>query len=226
MTERIIPVKAGIHTGATALDPRCFIKLTPREDRDTQENVSTLPFVLVSLKFTMYLTWQFGVDDPENAKNFSTIAEWWKSLQAQEVLLKQRLIPEEGSIDWTPQKFDEHATFFDADVRGITFYWRKDESGDSSNTTPAKLEFAPALQRLYVYPENQEKLVISVEVSEPIQKAISIENPDWFSERARDSAGNVTRYRLRIRDHISQTEITILLDEEHLNVAKQAIDEL
>jgi hypothetical protein len=55
----------------------------------------------------MYITWQFGLDEPENAKNFNTIADWWKSLQAQEVLLKQRLMSEGGALDWSPQKFDE-----------------------------------------------------------------------------------------------------------------------
>ncbi|MCP4398587.1 MAG: hypothetical protein GY801_14985 [bacterium] len=173
----------------------------------------------------MYITWQFGVEGSDNAKNFSTIAEWWKSLQAKDVLLKQRLISEEGKIDWSPQKFDEQLTLFEADVRGISFYWRKGESSDSSNITPSKLEFAPALQCLYLYPEKQENLIISFEVPEPLQKTLSIENPDWFSERENDRAGKITGCRLRIRDRVSQTEITILLDEEHLNAAKQAICE-
>jgi hypothetical protein len=140
--------------------------------------------------------------------------------------MKQRLIPEEGSVDWSSQKFDEQMTPFETDVRGITFYWRKSEETDSSDITPAKLEFAPALQRLFLYPEKREDLILSFEVLEPIRKSLSIENPDWFSERESDTAGNVSGYRLQIRDHVSQTEITILLDKEHMQAAKQAVCEL
>ena len=89
------------------------------------------------------MLWQFGSQDPENAKNFSMITEWWKSLNTKSVLWKQRLIKEGGEIDWSPQKFDETFVVAGVDVRGITLYWKKSESEDVSDITPEKMEFHP-----------------------------------------------------------------------------------
>ncbi len=69
----------------------------------------------------MILTWKAGDQAPENVKNFSTISEWWKSLETRSVLWKQRMIPESGEIDWSPQKFDDTFDLAGADVRGVTY---------------------------------------------------------------------------------------------------------
>ncbi len=169
----------------------------------------------------MVITWQFGLDDPENSKNFRMIAEWWESLQAKDILWKQRLIPEQGNIDWSLQKFDETMTLLGVDVRGITFYWRKDETGGGGDITPSKLEFAPAAQRLYLYPETHKDLVISVEVAEPIAQKVFIEHPTWFSEKTGESI-----YQLVILDQPGKTEVRIEMDENSLNLLKSAICQL
>ena len=174
----------------------------------------------------MCIIWQFGSEDPENSKNFNTIATWWKALQTQTVLWKQRLIPEEGDIGWSPQKYDDTFMLFEVDVRGITLYWRKEDVDEMSGITPAKLEFVPALQRLYAYPERQSSLVICVEIPEPIHQTFTMENPGWFSEKKTDRSGNVTGYLLIARDHVGHTELNITLDKENLESLQQAISEL
>ncbi|PIE32736.1 hypothetical protein CSA56_14195 [candidate division KSB3 bacterium] len=172
---------------------------------------------------SMRITWQFGSEDPENSKNFTTITTWWKALQAQTVVWKQRLIPKDGNLDWSSQKYDESFTFFEADVRGITFYWRKEEADKMSGITPSKLEFAPALQRLYVYPESQNNLVIRIEIPEPVHQSFTIDKPGWFGEKKADDSGD---YELIARDHVSHTEFLITLDKDNLESLRQIIDEL
>ncbi len=171
----------------------------------------------------MILTWKAGDQAPENVKNFSTISEWWKSLETRSVLWKQRMIPESGEIDWSPQKFDDTFDLAGADVRGITFYWKKTDSGDESNITPSKLEFNPGLQRLFLYPENQENLIVSVEIPGVVRETITIKNPSWFSETRIDDAGNMTGYQLVILDDANQTEIQIEMDEGNLNFLKNSV---
>ncbi len=172
------------------------------------------------------ITWQFGSESPENLKNFTTIATWWKALQTQTVQWKQRLIPENGEIDWSPQKYDETFVLFEADVRGITLYWRKEGADEVSGITPSKLEFAPALQRVYAYPESQSRLVICIEIPEPIHQTFTMENPGWLSEKKVDGSGNVTGYLLVARDHVSHAELKIKLDLENLEHLRQAISDL
>ena len=171
----------------------------------------------------MRFTWQFGSQDPENSKNFSMISEWWNTLTTKSVLWKQRIIQESGEIDWSPQKFDDTFIVAESDVRGITFYWRKDDSTDMSDITPSKLEFDPTQQRLYLYPENQKNLVISVEIPGAIREKITMKNPSWFSEKILDNEGSVTGYRLVIQDTTSQTEVQIELDEGSLNYLKNSV---
>jgi hypothetical protein len=174
----------------------------------------------------MVLLWQFGSQDPENAKNFSMIAEWWTSLNAKSVLWKQRLIKESGEIDWSPQKFDETVVLAEADVRGITLYWKKSESEDLGDITPQKMEFHPVVQRLYLYPETQKNLVISVEIPGAIRNSVKIKNPAWLSEKLLDEADTVIGYRIIILDDTKQTEVQIEMDEGNLNYLKHAIDTL
>jgi hypothetical protein len=53
-----------------------------------------------------------------------------------------------------------------------------------------------------------------------------MENPGWFSEKITDSAGNVTGYRLIVRDHIRHTEMKIEMHAGSLNDLKQEVCEL
>ncbi len=174
----------------------------------------------------MMITWQQGSQAPENSGNFSTIAEWWKSLATKSVLWKQRMIPESGEVDWASQKFDDTFDFAEADVRGITFYWKKTAVADASNITPSRLEFNPSLQRLYFYPETQKELIISVEIPGTVRESLKVKNPSWFTEKVLDDAGNVTEYRLVILDDTNQAEVQIEMNQGNLDFLKNAVCDL
>lgn len=174
----------------------------------------------------MIIAWQAGSQAPENAKNLSIMSNWWKSLDKKSVLWKQRLLPEKGEIDWNPQRFDDAFVATQPEVRGITFYWKKSEADQEANLTPARLEFNPTQQRLYLYPETQEKLVISVEIPGAIRETLQMKNPAWFSEKFADAGGNATGYRLVIHDTTNLVEVQIEMDAGSLHYLKNAVNEL
>lgn len=176
----------------------------------------------------MKVTWQAGVQTPENTKNFEIIRDWWQSLNAKSILWKQRLIPEKGKkgrIDWKPQRFDETFTA-ETEVRGITFYWKKPDQAESSNITPGKLELDSTKQQLFLYPENQPTVVICVEGAGVVREKVTMTNPAWYSEQVRNAKGAVSGYRLLMIDDASQKEFRIEMDEGNLAFLKQAIQKL
>ena len=175
---------------------------------------------------TMVILWEAQSQNPDNAKNFNIIANWWKSIGKKSVMWKQRITPDNEEIDWSPQKFDDTFVLAESDVRGITFYWRKGESEDEANTTPVKLEFNPTQQHLYLYPETQENLVISVEIPGAVRETLRMKNPAWFSEKIYNEAENVTTYRLVVHDTTNLIEVEIEMDEASLNYLKHALNEL
>lgn len=174
----------------------------------------------------MMILWEAQSQAPENAKNFSIIANWWKSLEKKSVLWKQRLIPKQGAIDWEPQKYDDTFACVEPDVRGITLYWKKEAGGEEKNITPVKLEFNPTQQHVFVYPESKKDVVISVEVPGVFRETLQMKNPAWFSERITGEAGTVTGYRLVIHDTTNLIEVQIAMDEGSLNYLKNAVNEL
>jgi hypothetical protein len=174
----------------------------------------------------MIISWQAQSQNPDNSKNFSIIGNWWKSLDKKSILWKQRLIPDSGEIDWNPQRFDDTFVFTKPDVRGITFYWQKGDVEDEKNITPSKLEFNPTKQHLYLYPETQEKLIISVEIPGAIRESLQMRNPAWFSEHIYDDTKQLTGYRLIIHDTTNLVEVEIEMDEGSLNYLKHAVNKL
>lgn len=174
----------------------------------------------------MVISWEAQSQNPDNSKNFGIIANWWKSIEKKSVMWKQRVVHDSGEIDWSPQKFDDTFVLTKSDVRGITFYWRKGESEDEANTTPAKLEFNPTQQHLYLYPETQKNLVISVEIPGAVRETLRMKNPAWFSEKISDEAKNETIYRLIIHDTTNLVEVEIEMDEGSLNFLKHVVNEL
>jgi hypothetical protein len=180
----------------------------------------------VSVERAMMILWEAQSQASENAKNLSIIANWWKSLDKKSVLWKQRIIPEKGEIDWDPQKFDDTFVCVEPDVRGITLYWKKEEEEAEKNITPAKLEFNPTQQHVFVYPETQKDVVISVEIPGVVRETLQMKNPAWFSERMTDEAGDVSGYRLVIHDTTNLVEVQIDMDEGSLNYLKSAVNGL
>jgi hypothetical protein len=174
----------------------------------------------------MIITWQAQVQTPENGKNFSTIANWWKSLNQKSVQWKQRLIPESGKVDWEPQRFDETVVVAQPDVRGITLYWQKEAAAEESNSTPRKLEFEPTQQQLYIYPESPENLIISVKVAGVVRETLQIKNPAWLGEKIYDDAQNVTGARLTIQDTTTLVEIQVEMNADSLSYLKRVINDL
>ncbi len=171
----------------------------------------------------MVVLWEQGSQAPENSDNFYTIAEWWKSLSAKSITWKQRMISEDREVDWSPQKFDETFEPAEVDVKGITLYWKKTSAQDMSNITPAKLEFNPRKQRVWIYPENQKEVLISVEVPGAVSETMKMTNPAWFTETLMDDAGNVTGYKLIVLDEADQTEVQIDMDQTNLDLLKNAV---
>jgi len=174
----------------------------------------------------MFITWQAQSQLPENANNFSIISNWWKSLEKKSILWKQRLVPEEGDIDWNPQRFDDTFICTEPDVRGITFFWKKEDVLQEKSITPAKLEFNPTQQHLYLYPESQKDLVISVEIPGVVRETLNMKNPAWFSERILDEAGTAIGYRLMVHDTTNLVEIQVDMDESSLNYLKNVVNGL
>jgi hypothetical protein len=174
----------------------------------------------------MRVLWEAESQAPDNAKNLSIIANWWKSLDKKSILWKQRVIPEKGEIDWDPQKFDDTFVCFEPALRGFTLYWKKKEGEEETNITPVKLEFNPTQQHLFVYPERQKDVVISVEIPGVVRETLQMKNPAWFSERVTDEAGNVSGYRLVIHDASTLVEVQIEMDEGSLNYLKSAVNDL
>jgi hypothetical protein len=174
----------------------------------------------------MMITWKPQSQEPGNADNFGTISTWWKSLEQKSVLWKQRLVPEEGDVDWNSQRFDETFTCAASDVRGITLFWNKENDGQERSITPGKLEFDPLRQHLYVYPESQKDLVISVEIPGVVREALKLKNPVWFGESIFDTANTTTGYRLTIQDTTNSVEIHVDMDEGSLDVLKSVVNAL
>ncbi|MEN9568688.1 MAG: hypothetical protein RLZZ69_3884, partial [Cyanobacteriota bacterium] len=102
------------------------------------------------------------------------------SLAGKEVAWQQRLIPASGDLDeldWQPQKFDEQLILSTPQVRGITLYWRNKQGTDERNITPNKLDLNQTKQRLYIFPQSQSQVVISVSLPVIVYQQLNLVNP-------------------------------------------------
>lgn len=171
----------------------------------------------------MMIVWQAQSSIPENAKNLSMIADWWRSLNTKSVLWKQRLLPETGEVDWNPQKFDETFLCMLPDVRGITLYWRKGEEEQEKSVTPVKMELDSTRQRLLVYPETQKNVVISIEGAGVVRQSVALKNPAWSGEKVQ---GSGSAFRLVLYDAVNLVEVRVDMDATNLNALRQVVIEL
>lgn len=162
--------------------------------------------------------WQQGSSNPDNANHFLAISQWWASLAGKEITWQQRLIPPSGNVadlNWDPQRFDEVFLISNAEVRGITLYWRKPDSKDDRNTTPHKLELDHLQQQLYIYPQSQREVVIRVGLPQVIYQQVKLSNP----QIALGTSGD--QQILTVRDEAQRLEIQIVLSPEALTQLKQ-----
>ena len=165
------------------------------------------------------LVWQQNSSQSNNQENLAAIAQWWSSLADKEVVWQQRLIPSDGNLedlDWQPQKFDEKFTLQAPQLRGITIYWRNNNT-DERNITPSKLQLNTAKQQLYVFPQTQSQVVISISLPETIYQKLNLSNPQ-LAATIRD--GNAI---ILLRDETEKLEIKVTLDNARVN---QLLDRL
>lgn len=157
------------------------------------------------------LIWQQNSSEPSNRENLSAIAKWWSNLEDQEIAWQQRLIPERGDlqdIDWQPQKFDEKFVLLTPQLRGITIFWRNNKATEERNITPSKLQLDLTKQQLYVFPQSQSQVVISIKLPETVYQKLNLQNPQ-IATTFKDSSGIIL-----LRDETNKLEITLTLDQE------------
>ncbi|UNU26624.1 hypothetical protein [Microcoleus vaginatus] len=125
--------------------------------------------------------WQSGSSHPENADNLDTISEWWGNLNGKEISWVERLIPQIGGlseIHWHPQRFDETFVIVNPEIREETLYWYIPDSPVQRNNTVNKLELDNLQQQLYIYPQLESELVISVGIPEVKYQTLELNNPE------------------------------------------------
>ena len=126
------------------------------------------------------LVWQQNSGTADNLENLEAIATWWSDLNGKEIAWQQRLVTPSGDlkeIDWQPQQFDKKLVINDAQLRGITIYWREGNSETEHNITAGKLELNTIEQKLYIYPQSQSQVVICVSLPEIVYQKINLTNP-------------------------------------------------
>lgn len=161
----------------------------------------------------MQVTWQQNISNPDNADNLAAIAQWWHNLDGKEISWQQRLISDTGyleEIDWEPQKFDEKFLIQSPQLRGITVYWQKNNEREERNITARKLELDRVEQKLYIYPQSQEQVVICVSTPQVIYQTIEINNPQIVGKAIGDN------YLLLLRDAEQKLDVKINLDSRKL----------
>jgi hypothetical protein len=160
--------------------------------------------------------WQYGSINPENAKNFEIIKDWWCGLNGQEILWIQRLLPEYGDmseIHWQPQRFDESFVIVKPEIRGTTLYWYKPNSPVEHNSTVAKLELDTLQQQLYIYPQAETDIVIRVTPPEPKYQTLELSDVELAIEDKKILLLRDGKQHLEIRAFLTQSSIEKILSE-------------
>lgn len=166
------------------------------------------------------LIWQQNSSQSDNGDNLAAIAQWWYSLAGKEVAWQQRLIPASGNLeelDWQPQKFDEQLILSTPQVRGITLYWRNKQGTDERNITPNKLDLNQTKQRLYIFPQSQSQVVISVSLPVIVYQQLNLVNPQ-IAATIKNGQGVIL-----LRDAVEKLEVKVALSRSQI---KQLLEQL
>ena len=165
------------------------------------------------------LIWQQNSSNPDNQKHLKAIAQWWENLANQEVVWQQRLIPADGNLedlDWQAQKFDEKLVLQTPQVKGITLFWHNNKVEDERNITPSKLHLNLSKQRLYIFPQSQSQVIISVSLPVTLYQKVNLVNPQ-VAATIKDDQGIILlrdeTEKLEVKVALSQEKITQLLDK-------------
>jgi hypothetical protein len=173
------------------------------------------------------LIWQQNSSQSDNGDNLKAIAHWWSELAGKEVAWQQRLIPPSGNLaelDWQPQKFDDKFVLQTPQVRGITLYWRNKQGTDERNITPYKLDLNIAQQRLYIFPQSQSQVVISVSLPVIAYQQLNLVNPQ-IAATIKNGQGIIllrdTAEKLEVKVALSQSQVKQLIKQllEQLKIA-------
>ena len=161
----------------------------------------------------MKVTWQQNSNNPDNADNLAAIAQWWHNLDGKEISWQQRLITSTDQVEeinWEVQKFDEKFLIQNTQLRGITIYWRKSNAKDERNITARKFELDLIKQKLYIYPQSQEQVVICVGPPQVVYQIIELNNPQIIGKAVGDN------YLLLLRDIEQKLDVKINLNSQKL----------
>ncbi|MEL6787463.1 MAG: hypothetical protein AAFO76_08660 [Cyanobacteria bacterium J06607_15] len=164
------------------------------------------------------LIWQQNSGDSNNKENLEAIASWWLDLAGKEVAWQQRLLENSDQVadlDWQPQKFDEKLILATSEMRGITLYWHNKGGQDERNITPGKLHLDTAKARLYIFPQSQSQVVISVSLPQTVYQKINLANPQ-IAATVKDGKGIILlrdeTEKLEVKIALSQKQVTQLVD--------------
>lgn len=163
------------------------------------------------------IIWQQGNTESENAIHFVQIEQWWQDLNLKQISWQQRLIPENGDINWETQRFDENMTLEMPQIRGITLYWHKFTFEDERSITPKKLVLDPVAETLEIYPQSQPNLAIRICKLGTVYQKFELNDPLMVGKKTEDQT------ILLLRDKQQQLEIKINLNQNSL---KQLLDTL
>ena len=163
------------------------------------------------------LIWQLNSSDPDNGDRFKAIADWWSELEGKEVVWQQRLLSLEGNLselDWQLQKFDEKFILDAPQVRGITLYWRN-KGIDERNISPNRLILNSTKQKLYIFPQSQSQVVISVSLPITKYQKLDLLNPQ-VAATIKNGRGIIllrdATEKLEIKVTLNSSQITQLLE--------------
>lgn len=166
------------------------------------------------------LIWQQNSSESNNSENLSAIAQWWSNLANQEIAWQQRLIPPSGNlqdIDWQPQKFDEKFILSNPQLKGITIFWRNNQATAERNITASKLQLNLTKQQLYIFPQSQSQVVISIKLPETIYQKLNLNNPQ-IAATFKNGNGIIL-----LRGESEKLEIKLTLDEDKLNQLRERL---
>jgi hypothetical protein len=155
------------------------------------------------------LIWHSGNINPTNADNLAIISQWWQDLNLKEIFWQQRLIPDQDTINWDSQGFDEKFLLQMPQIRGITLYWHKSTFADERSITPQQLILDREQEQLYIYPQSQASLVIRVTKPHLVYQKFELKNPLMVGKKS------ANEYILLIRDKEQQIEVKINLSPEN-----------
>ena len=161
----------------------------------------------------MKVTWQQNSNNLNNADNLAVIAQWWNNLNGQEISWQQRLISSTDDVEelnWETQKFDEKFPLQSTQLRGITVYWQKNNTKDERNITARKLELDKFKQKLYIYPQSQETVVICVSLPQVVYQTIELNYPQIIGKVIGDN------YLLLLRDVEQKLDVKVSFNPENL----------